>query len=154
MCGRTISAPERLEALAAGGPASLDEVLALYDELPDVAEDELLGDWDGSLVATGHPGERALDRLRWAGKAFRDRDDVDPMVCFDAEGRRVASDVLGAASIRRVEYRGVVTATMVYDTQPILDHFRRVDERTLLGAMDRKGDAQPLLFLLRRRAPA
>lgn len=53
------------------------------------------------------------------------------------------------ARLRMVEYRGVVTATMIYDARPVNDHFRRVDERTLLGAMDLRGLAEPYFFLLR-----
>ena len=30
---------------------------------------------------------------------------------------------------------------MVYDKHPVFDHFRRVDADTVLGLMDRKGDA-------------
>ena len=42
------------------------------------------------------------------------------------------------------------TATMVYDKHPIFDHFRKVDEDLVLGVMDRKGEAAPLAFMLRR----
>lgn len=55
------------------------------------------------------------------------------------------------ARLRMVEYRGVVTATMCYDRQPICDHFRVVDEDTVIGAMDLRGIAQPFLFVLRRQ---
>ena len=132
--------------------ASLDEVLAFFDSLPPVAEDELLGEWDGGIVATGHPGEGQLDALRWAGKAFRGRDDVDPIVVLGDGDAREASDVMGAATIRMVEYRGTVTATMVYDRHPVFDHFRRVSDDTVLGVMDRKGEDHPLVFFLTRRA--
>ena len=54
------------------------------------------------------------------------------------------------ARLRMVEYRGVSTATMIYDAQPIHDHFRRLDARTLLGAMDLRGVPEPFFFLLRR----
>lgn len=54
------------------------------------------------------------------------------------------------ARLRMVEYRGVSTATMIYDAKPINDHFRRVDEATLLGAMDMRGLDDPFFFLLRR----
>lgn len=33
-------------------------------------------------------------------------------------------------------YRDVATASMVYDTLPIIDYFRRVSEDVVLGAMD------------------
>jgi hypothetical protein len=54
------------------------------------------------------------------------------------------------ARLRRVDYRGVSTATMIYDAQPINDHFRRLDADTLLGAMDLRGMPEPFFFLLRR----
>jgi hypothetical protein len=54
------------------------------------------------------------------------------------------------ARLRQVEYRGKVSATMVYDHLPILDAFRRVDDATLLGAMDQRGVPRPFLFILRR----
>lgn len=51
------------------------------------------------------------------------------------------------ARLRAVEHRGVVTAAMVYDHLPIIDVFRRVDDNTLLGAMDLRG-APPYFFIL------
>lgn len=54
------------------------------------------------------------------------------------------------ARLRMIEHRGVVTATMAYDHLPIHDVFRRVDDDTLLGCMDLKGDPQPYFFYLRR----
>ena len=54
------------------------------------------------------------------------------------------------ARLRHVEYRGKVSATMIYDHLPVHDAFRRVDETTLLGAMDQRGMEEPFLFLLRR----
>ncbi|WP_433655968.1 DUF4334 domain-containing protein [Nocardia sp. CA-128927] len=52
------------------------------------------------------------------------------------------------ARLRNVEYRGVVSAAMIYDHLPIIDHFRRVDERTLLGVMDMRGMTEPYFFIL------
>lgn len=54
-----------------------------------------------------------------------------------------------AARLRMMAYRGVVTATMTYDALPINDHFRRVDDDTLLGVMDLRG-VPPFFFVLRR----
>ncbi|AQQ55079.1 hypothetical protein B0X71_10105 [Planococcus lenghuensis] len=53
------------------------------------------------------------------------------------------------ARIRRMEYRGVDSAAMIYDQLPIIDVFRKVDERTVLGMMDMKGQ-QPYFFILER----
>lgn len=142
---------DRLRALIAAERTPVADVLAYFDTLAPVPEDAMLGAWDGAIVPTGHRGESQLSGLAWAGKTFRSRTDVDPIVVRDEAGERQASDVLGAAQLRMVEYRGVVTATMVYDRHPILDHFRRVTADTVLGAMDRKGEDAPLLFALTRR---
>ncbi|MEA2126719.1 MAG: hypothetical protein QOI80_3501 [Solirubrobacteraceae bacterium] len=131
--------------------SALDE----FDRLDALPEDGLLGEWDGELLPTGHPGEQLLDRLRWVGKRFVSRDEVYPLICLSESGEREVNPVMGEATVRMVEYRGVVTATMVYDKHPIFDSFRAVDADTVMGAMDRKGDAAPLMFVLRRRsAPA
>lgn len=54
------------------------------------------------------------------------------------------------ARLRAMEHRGVVGAAMIYDGLPIIDHFRAVDEDTLLGLMDLRGMAKPYFFVLRR----
>ena len=56
-----------------------------------------------------------------------------------------------AARLRSTLYRGKLSATMVYDTLPILDVFRRLDGDSLLGVMDCKGMGQPFFFVLRRQ---
>jgi hypothetical protein len=54
------------------------------------------------------------------------------------------------ARLRMMEYRGQVSATMVYDYLPINDSFRKVDENTLFGIMDFKNSPQPFFFVLKR----
>ncbi|MDP9168049.1 MAG: DUF4334 domain-containing protein [Actinomycetota bacterium] len=58
------------------------------------------------------------------------------------------------ARLRTTRYRGVDTATMVYDQLPINDVFRLLDDaagsETVLGAMDLRGSARPYFFVLRR----
>lgn len=54
------------------------------------------------------------------------------------------------ARLRNIEYRGVVSAAMVYDQKAIIDHFRKVDDSTLLGIMDLRDMEQPYFFTLRR----
>jgi GXWXG protein/Domain of unknown function (DUF4334) len=57
------------------------------------------------------------------------------------------------ARLRMTQYRGIVSATMIYDALPINDIFRAVGPDTLVGAMDMRGFEQPFMFLLRREAP-
>ncbi|TCT16234.1 GXWXG protein [Natranaerovirga pectinivora] len=56
------------------------------------------------------------------------------------------------ARLRQVEYRGKVSAAMVYDSLPIIDVFRKIDDYTLLGVMDMKGNFNDLgyFFILKR----
>ncbi|MCK5752893.1 MAG: DUF4334 domain-containing protein [Mycobacterium sp.] len=54
------------------------------------------------------------------------------------------------ARLRTTRYRGVDTATMIYDQLPINDVFRKLDDQTVLGAMDLRGIRVPYFFLLRR----
>ena len=54
------------------------------------------------------------------------------------------------ARIRMMEYRGKVSATMIYDYLPINDIFRKVDANTVLGLMDYKEISQPFFFVLKR----
>ena len=48
-----------------------------------------------------------------------------------------------------VEYRGKSGATMIYDRQPIMDHFRRAGPGLVLGLMDMRGQ-HPFFFALER----
>ncbi len=54
------------------------------------------------------------------------------------------------ARLRMMEYRGKVSATMIYDDLPINDVFRKVDEDTVLGVMDFKDAPEPFFFVLKR----
>ena len=54
------------------------------------------------------------------------------------------------ARVRMLEYRGKVSASMIYDNLPIYDTFRLIDHDTLLGVMDFKGSEQPFFFKLHR----
>ncbi len=103
-----------------------------FDSLEALPTGFMLGEWDGGVFNTGHPGEKQLARSTGAARRF-----MAPIISRDADGKRVVNPVLG-------------NATMVYDRHPIFDHFRKVDDNTVLGVMDRKGDTMPLFFFLVR----
>ena len=44
----------------------------------------------------------------------------------------------GEASLWLEEFRGEVTATMVYDGQPVHDHLKRIDGDAMMGIMNGK----------------
>ena len=60
------------------------------------------------------------------------------------------STARSSARLRMTSYRGVLSATMLYDHLPINDVFRKLDDDTVLGVMDFKGMEMPFFFQLRR----
>jgi hypothetical protein len=128
----------------------IDQLNTIYDQLDSVSCEEMLGQWRGMCFNTGHPGEKILGTIGWAGKEFRSVNDVSPIMCADKNGVLSPSAIMGDTSLRMVGFRGHVTATMVCDQHPIFDHFKRIDDDTMLGVMDAKSEDLPLYFLLQR----
>jgi hypothetical protein len=54
------------------------------------------------------------------------------------------------ARVRMVGYRGKSTGAMVYDHKAIIDAFAKINDDTMLGLMDMKGEARPYIFVLER----
>jgi hypothetical protein len=132
---------------------------------------------DGLLEAYGWYGKEFLDEETVHPLLFRDRTGqprpLDPAflpvplirtlpslahglparLAF-AAARPLLATRRSAARTRMLVHRGVLTAAMVYDRQPIIDVFRRVSADVLLGAMDLRGLPTPFLFVLRRDVPA
>jgi hypothetical protein len=67
-----------------------------------------------------------------------------------AAARSLVSTDEPRARLRDMEFRGKVSATMIYDHLPIQDMFRQVDSTTLLGVMDRRAEDRYFYFVLRR----
>ena len=57
------------------------------------------------------------------------------------------------ARLRMIEYRGKVSASMVYDQLPIIDIFRKVDDNTVIGIMDMKHSStnKSYFFILNKK---
>jgi len=54
------------------------------------------------------------------------------------------------AGLQFRECRGVTTAAMIYDRQPITDYFRRIDGDKVLGLMSVRDDPRHYFFVLTR----
>jgi GXWXG protein/Domain of unknown function (DUF4334) len=133
-------------------PADLDEI---WSALRPVRCEDVLGRWKGDEFHTGHKMNGLLQSARWYGKVFNSVNDVEPIVCYDDDGNLFSNNELslGGASLWDVQFRGEVTATMVYDGQPVLDHFKAVDPDTLMDIMNGKrqrSNAGYLYFILER----
>jgi Domain of unknown function (DUF4334)/GXWXG protein len=108
--------------------------------LEPVTVEFMIGEWKGGDLVTGHRGDRFLGD-RWFGTTFSSALDVDPIVCLDDDGNKYSDTELmnGAASLWMEEFRGELTATMVYDGAPIHDHFKKVDDEVVVAVTNGKG---------------
>lgn len=139
-----VSLPEEFRTLRERVQVDSAELDALWTRLQPVHTDELRsGRWRGFGFDTGHRMYAQLETSGWYGKTFTSVLDVQPLVVRDENGDLV-SDVKwgrGEASLWMVEFRGESTATMVYDGLPIFDHFKKVDDDTVMGIMNGKAMA-------------
>jgi hypothetical protein len=117
--------------------ADLDDFWAT---LEPATIDFMIGEWKGGEFNTGHWANGLLARLDWFGKTFNSATDAKPLVCLDAAGNKYSNieAMNGEASLWMEEFRGEVTASMVYDGQPVHDHFKKIDENAVMGIMDGK----------------
>lgn len=129
-----------LDKIASKPTSTDEEVFALYDKLPPVKVEEIFPQkWLGTGINTGHWGSPALDGMKWVGKWYRSKLDAVPLVCYNDEGKLFSNLMMkGEASLWDITFRGKTSATMVYDGSPVFDHFRKVDDNTILGVMNGK----------------
>ncbi|MFJ3670416.1 DUF4334 domain-containing protein [Streptomyces sp. NPDC090106] len=131
-----------------------EELDSVWAALPTVRVEAILGRWRGTGFDTGHPLNKKLARSGWYGKTFVAVHDAKPLILRGEDGELYSDTELGKgeASLWMVEFRGESTATMVYDGQAVFDHFKRVDDDTLMGIMNGKGfgDGPFFYFVLDR----
>src|SRR5262249_23408241 len=118
--------------------AELDDFWAT---LQPATIDEMLGEWKGGDFPTGHRATGSLQKLGWFGKNFKSAREVQPLIGLDADGNKYSNVeyMNGEASLWLEEFRGEVTATMVYDGRPVHDHFKKIDDDAVMGIMNGKG---------------
>jgi hypothetical protein len=169
-----------IEKMLRDRKASATEAINIFDESEPVTLDFMIGRWKGYEIATGHPMDGLLELTGWYGKFFKTTEEVHPLLFFThrktglysvnpkliplgiqfpkikmlgfvmAVLRPVLQTKKSTARIRMVEYRGKVTGTMAYDEKAIFDHFVKLNENTMLGAMDLKRSPSPYIFVLER----
>lgn len=131
----------RLAALRRMDDVPAEDLDALWADCAPVRAADILGAWAGSDFETDHPVHGMLAASGWHGKRFDSVKVAHPLICRAEDGSLFSNEELGRglASLWDIEFRDEVTAAMVYDGQPVIDHFKAVDERTLLGVMNGKG---------------
>ncbi|MBU2996438.1 DUF4334 domain-containing protein [Cellulophaga baltica] len=172
---------ELLNEILSNGEGDVSDVVRIYDQLEPVSLGFMTGRWKGYEIKTGHSLDGMLVPSGWYGKVFKSPEEVHPLVFFAKNKTqlyavnpkklsmdvKVPSKIIGVlmslakpflqtkksgARLRMIEYRGKATATMQYDDKPINDHFIKINENTVLGLMDKKGDSPnfPYAFVLER----
>ncbi|MCG5430917.1 DUF4334 domain-containing protein [Mycobacterium sp. MYCO198283] len=165
------TADEALAVFDAAPAVSADEMIGTWHgaELPTGHP------LDGILAASGWWGKQFVDAETVHPLLFPSRGGtslwaVDPIRVFGGMGvatrvpqlkrlrlrgainavRPVLRTRAPKGRLRTTRYRGVDTATMIYDQLPINDVFRRIDGDRVLGAMDLRGSTRPYFFVLER----
>jgi len=162
------------------GITTTENALHLYDQLEPVGLDFMIGRWKGSEFPTGHKMDGLLNFTGWYGKLFIDQETVHPLLFYTNDytelyavnpnlipltiyypkikflrklmtlAKPVLQTKKSKARLRMMEYRGKISATMIYDSKSINDHFRKIDDSRVMGIMDMKGETQPYFFILER----
>ena len=97
---RLHSAVERFNKIVkTGGKVKETEVEEVYNALPPVSPETLVGKWKGGSFDTGHPIHEQLTTFNWAGKDFHSVDHVDPIMITDEKGNRVHFQQYGHAQV-------------------------------------------------------
>lgn len=176
---------EILDQMMSRGRIAQKEGWQFFDMLDPANLAEMRGKWKGSELASGHPMDGMLAASGWYGKYFCDRENVYPLLFEGRGGELYAANpallplrlaerlprllikglfplmaplirtTQSSARLRTMKCRNKLTAVMIYDRQPVLDIFARVDENTLLGISDFKWEHEAgYFFVLEKVADA
>src|SRR5690242_11437010 len=91
-----------LKLVKQGGKVDADTITQLYDQLKPIEPSFLCkdgGEWEDDAFDTGHPNIEKLKTMNWAGKTFKSENDVDPVMVYDKDGKRVCLEQYGHAQV-------------------------------------------------------
>ena len=136
-------AEARIEKMIESGKAyTTQNIMKEYDQLEAIDTDFLVGTWKGGKF----DGGKMPDPIKWYGKRFDSRDQVEPLLVYGEDGSVQVYDKLGAARMRNIEFKGKVSASLIYDKQPIMDYFRKVNDNVVIGYGEVKGQPDSNFF--------
>lgn len=137
------------------GDFSVQELDELFSGLSPVTIDEMIGEWRVGYLFTEGTGSRFETFLKYCpirlyGKRFKAKNRVQAWLF------RLARLKFGfpgtSAGLERVDFRGLMSTSMVYHYLPMIDHFRKVDGSAVMGIMEIKGKLSTY-FYLKRQGP-
>ncbi|KAJ5152239.1 hypothetical protein N7492_010534 [Penicillium capsulatum] len=136
-CFHPSPAKKFLSLIKSPGTLSPTYIENTFRELKSLSPDQILGDWDGFILPTGHPLESELEELNWVGNTFDSTEDVVPLI-IARNGERVDFEDWGRASLREIKYQGLVSTALVYDEHPTMVYYRAVRSNLVAGAVETK----------------
>jgi hypothetical protein len=135
-----------MNLIETGEPCAPAALMPIFDELEPISAEFMLGTWKGGRF----DGGASPDPINWYGKRFVSAQHVEPLLCRAADGSIYSYDKLGLAQLREVSFNGKVSASLIYDQQPIMDYFRKVTNDVVVGLGDIKGKPTDFFFHLTR----
>jgi hypothetical protein len=135
-----------LNLIETGEACAPTSLMPMFDELEPISAEFMLGTWKGGRF----DGGSSPDPISWYGKRFVSAQHVEPLLCRAADGSIYSYDKLGLAQLREVSFNGKVSASLIYDQQPIMDYFRKVTQNVVVGLGDIKGKPTDFFFHLTR----
>ena len=113
---------EALKARLLKCELNAQQATTLFQALPEVQPTDMLGEWAGREIQTGHHMEGLLDHFGWAGKRFASVDEVDPLLFRSSFGvhRMPPKLMFMGYALPRFVVNSVVTATLFKWITPLL----------------------------------
>lgn len=129
---------------------SAEELDEFFASLEPVKIGEMIGKWRGGYFPTGETWLELFLRdfliCKWYGKTFVAKNKVKALV-FSFLGMKFNMPFFGAAVLREIEFSGKISAAMIYSYLPIIDNFRKADDKTVMGIMEIKGKTGVYFYL-------
>lgn len=127
-------------------------VLDQYFQSLDSADiEDFQGIWKGGYFQVGSSYEKYLNRrfgTGWYGKEFVNPNHVRALV-MSLFGQKFRLPLIGSAVLRKLEFRNQLSVAMIYNYLPIIDHFRKIDRKTMMGIMTIKDKTEVYFYLSR-----
>lgn len=130
-----------LDAIDSGDAYTVEQLMPKFKLLRPIKTKFMEGTWKGGKFDGGLP-----DPINWYGKRFVSNEYVEPLLVETPDGSIEAYDGLGQARMREIRFANVTSAALIYNKQPIIDYFRRVNEDIVIGFGETMGEENENFF--------
>ena len=164
-----------VDELIGTGAKTAEQIDALFTTLASVSIQTLQGIWRAVAIPGVSPQYQLMIEKGWYGMRLTDQNSVDSLLIANPEGTGIfAADLFKLAAalpanpahlsqirseietdqptgrLRLIDYRGTVSAAMIYDRQPVIDYFRTIDDTTVLCTVEARDITGNAYLILQR----